>query len=334
MNAQYQLNIQQLSETLPSELSKTPIITYPKSEPQYHSSQIKRPVIHFDGVDQNIFEINNVKDLNQSFNSINCNNSKISINMFTKDQKSICAINDNLNINALNIKKSIQQEKYDIIKNYCLKKNDSDNYPLISYDNFLLIDGLSEKNTPEFEHYKNFLFNKNASIEIYSKFFTLLLNRYIISKNNNNITKYPKVVYQVIFDVNNIYNFLSPDIVADAKQSNMFVALVNYQKKWNVLIVNPNNNYSNYFLFNKYMDKEIVLSLMNTITQAIYPYHNFKYTVSDYSGFNSKNQMILPFIIMEFYSRYKSILPTDDEDFYYQTILILSEIMTNNLITK
>ena len=74
--------------------------------------------------------------------------------------------------------------------------------------------------------------------------------------------------------------------------------------------------------------------MMNTITQSIYPYHNFQFTVSDYSGFSENNQIILPFIIMEFYSRYKSNLPIDDEDFYYQTILILSEIMTKNLITK
>ena len=33
---------------------------------------------------------------------------------------------------------------------------------------------------------------------------------------------------------------------------------------------------------------------------------------------------------MDFLSRYKSNIPIDDGDFYYQTILILSEIMTNN----
>ena len=63
-------------------------------------------------------------------------------------------------------------------------------------------------------------------------------------------------------------------------------------------------------------------------------YHKFNFTVSDYSHFKETNQIILPFIIMEFFSRYKSNLPIDDEDYYYQTILILSEIMTHNLITK
>jgi hypothetical protein len=332
MNSQNQSNVPQLSDIFPLDISKTPSNTNSKYEPQFHSSQIKRPVIHFDGSNQNIFDTNNNSDISQSFNSNNYNCSKISKNQFIEGLKSNNIFNDNEN--TLYIKKSVQQEKYDAIKNYCLKKNDSDNYPLISYDNYLLIDSLYEKNTPEFEPYKNFLFNKNASIELYSKFCTLLMNRYILSNQFNNCKKYPKVVYQVIFNVKNIYNYLSPDIVADAKQSNMFVALVKYHSKWNVLIINQNNNYSNYFMFNKYMDKEIILSLMNTITQIIYPYHKFEYNVYDYSGINSYNQIILPFIIMDFYSRYKNILPVDDEDFYYQTILILSEIMTNNLITK
>ena len=56
--------------------------------------------------------------------------------------------------------------------------------------------------------------------------------------------------------------------------------------------------------------------------------------MSDYSRFSSGNKTVLPFIILDFYSRYKNNLPIDDEDYYYQTILILSEIMTNNLITK
>ena len=87
-------------------------------------------------------------------------------------------------------------------------------------------------------------------------------------------------------------------------------------------------------MFNKNMDKEILLTLMKTVTQTIFPYHNFNFSVSDYSDLNESNKTILPFIIMDFFSRYKSNLPIDDEDYYYQTILILSEIMTNNLITK
>ena len=268
-------------------------------EPMYHTSQTKRPMITFTDVSPYNLNIQNIQDSN---------------------------------VLSLNISK--QQEKYDSIKKYCNQKNDPDSYPLISYENFLLIDGLCDKNIGEFEDYKNFLLNKNASIELYSKFCTLLMNRFILSKQNNSLNKYPKVVYQIIFDVTNIYNYLSSDIVSDAKQSNMFMGLINYQNKWNILAINQNNDFCNYFMFNKNMDKEILLTLMKTITQTIFPYHNFNFSVSDYSDLNESNKTILPFIIMDFFSRYKSNLPIDDEDYYYQTILILSEIMTNNLITK
>ena len=326
------MNPQNLSnETLASDMTQQPLNKNPKYEQSYHSSQIKRPYIYFNDPNQNTFDINkNQRNLNQSFNSNNYNFSKISKNLYEKNYNII----NNNNLNILNIKKSVQQEKYDAIKKYCLKKNDPESYPLISYENFLLVDSLTEKNSGEYEAYKNLLYYKNVSIELFSKFSTLLMNRYIISKENNLLNKYPKVVYQVIFDMNNLYNFLSPDIVADAKQSNIFAALVNYENMWNVLIINQNNNYCNYFMFNKNMDKEIILSLMNTVTQTINPYINFEFSVSDYSGFSPNNQIILPFIILEFFSRYKDNLPNDDEDYYYQTILILSEIMTNNLITK
>lgn len=318
MNFQNQSNIQQQSENCPANMSSkkiTPISKVPNYEPIFHSSQIKRPIVHFDDISPNILDFNNAQDIKPSFNSISNNTSKT-------------------NLNILNLNKSVQQEKYDSIKNYCLKKNDPDNYPLIPYENFLLIDGLFENDSPEYIPYKNFLLNRTVSIELLSKFCTLLMNRFLLSKQNKTINKYPKVVYQIIFDVNNIYNYLSPDIVADAKQSNMFMTLIIYQNKWNLFAINQNSNYCNYFMFNKNMDKEILLTLMNTISQTIYPNNKFQFTVSDYSGYNDYNQIILPFIIMDFLSRYKSNIPIDDEDFYYQTILILSEIMTNNLITK
>ena len=318
MNFESQSNNQQQFETFPSNTGSnkiTPIAKVPNYEPIFHSSQTKRPVVHFEDISPNILELNNTQNEKQSFVSMSNNNSKT-------------------NLNILNLNKSIQQEKYDSIKNYCLKKNDPDNYPLISYENFLLIDGLFENNSPEYLPCKNLLLNKTVSIELFSKFCTLLMNRFLLSKQNKSLNKYPKVVYQIIFDVNNIYNYLSPDIVADAKQSNMFMTLIIYQNKWNVLAINQNSNYCNYFMFNKNMDKEIILTLMNTISQTIYPNNQFQFTVSDYSGYSDNNQIILPFIIMDFLSRYKINIPIDDEDFYYQTILILSEIMTNSLITK
>ena len=328
MNFQSQSNIEQQSETITSNLSYsqiTPISKTPIDEPIFHSSQIKRPIIHFDEVSPNISDLNNAQNVKQSFNSMDNQNLKNIDSSISYSKKSL---------NFLNVNKSIQQEKYDSIKNFCFKKNDPDNFPLISYENFLLIDGLFESNSPEYTPYKNFLLNKTVSIELFSKFCTLLMNRFLYSKQNKSLKKYPKVVYQIIFDVNNIYNYLSPDIVADAKQSNMFMTLIFYEKKWNVLAINQNSNYCNYFMLNKIMDKKIILVLMNAITQTIYPNKKFQFTVSDYSGYNDHSQTILPFIIMDFLSRYKINLPIDDEDYYYQTILILSEIINNNLITK
>ena len=129
MNSQNQSNVSQLSDIFPLDVSKTPSNTNSKYEPQFHSSQIKRPVIHFDGSNQNIFDTNNNSDISQSFNSNNYNCSKISKNQFIQGLKSSNIFNDNES--TLYIKKSVQQEKYDAIKNYCLKKNDSDSYPLI-----------------------------------------------------------------------------------------------------------------------------------------------------------------------------------------------------------
>ena len=303
------------------------------NEPTFHSSQAKRPFINFGNFGQNILDISNFQEANQSFNiTKGFNISQNSKNILSNND----ANNDNSNTsnNLAFYNKSVQQEKYDSIKNFCIKKNDPENYPLISYENFLLIDGLCEKNSSINDSYQNFLLNKNATIELYSKFCTLLMNRYILSKQNSNINKYPKVVYHIIFDINNIYNYLSPDIVSDAKESNMFMVLIYYENLWNLAVFNQNNNFGIYFMFNKNMNKNIIMDLMNTIKKEVYPEKNFEYTVSDYSGFSAGNRTILPFIIMDFYSRYKNNLPIDDEDYYYQTILILSEILTNNLITK
>ena len=307
------------------------------NESSYYSSQIKRPIIHFGNNTQNILDISNIPKVNQSFKVMNEYNTSFN----TKSYESNKNNNNNPNKKSENsgsnlgfYNKSIQQEKYDSIKIFCSKKNDPNNYPLISYENFLLIDSLGEKNSSSNEPYKNFLLNKNASIELYSKFCTLLMNRYIISKQNNLINKYPKVVYQIIFDVNNVYNYLSKDIVTDAKESNMFMLLVNYQDMWNVAIFNKNNNNGVYFMFSRNTNKKTILELMNTINKVVYPEQKFELSISDYSGFTSGNKTVLPFIILDFYSRYKNNLPIDDEDYYYQTILILSEILTNNLITK
>ena len=309
------------------------------NEPSYHSSQIKRPMIHFGINDQNILDINKIPKANQSFNSMN----EINFSQNSKSNNTNTNINNNINpfknkdnsgSNLAFYNKSIQQEKYDSIKVFCSKKNDQDNYPLISYENFLLIDSLCEKNSSSNESYQNFLLNKNASIELYSKFCTLLMNRYIISKQNSSLNKYPKVVYQIIFDINNVYNYLSKDIVEDAKESNLFMVLVNYQNMFDVAVFNKSNNTGIYFLINRNIKRSIILGLMDTINKVVYPEQKFEINISDYSGFSNGNKVVLPFIILDFYSRYKNNLPIDDEDYYYQTILILSEIMTNNLITK
>ena len=308
------------------------------NEPSYHSSQIKRPIIHFGINDQNILDINKIPNVNQSFsiNEINFSQNSKNNNTNTNINNNINPFknNDNSGSNLAFYNKSIQQEKYDSIKVFCSKKNDQDNYPLISYENFLLIDSLCEKNSSSNESYQNFLLNKNASIELYSKFCTLLMNRYIISKQNSSINKYPKVVYQIIFDINNVYNYLSKDIVEDAKESNLFMVLVNYQNMFDVAVFNKSNNTGIYFLINRNIKRSIILGLMDTINKVVYPEQKFEINISDYSGFSNGNKVVLPFIILDFYSRYKNNLPIDDEDYYYQTILILSEIMTNNLITK
>ena len=303
---------------------------YTNNGTSFNSSPTKKPIIYLGSNFQNTFDISNNQNIYQSYNATNENN----ISEKSKNNDSNTITNNNIRSNLAFYNKSIQQEKYDSMKNFCIKKNDHDNYPLISYENFLLIDSLCEQNSATNESYKNFLLNKNASIELYSKFCTLLMNRYILSNQNSSLKKYPKVVYQIIFDMNNIYNYLSKDIVADAKESNMFMCLVLYENIWNVAVFNQNNSSGIYFKFNKDLKKENIMELMNTINKVVYPEQKFEFTVSDYSRFSSGNKTVLPFIILDFYSRYKNNLPIDDEDYYYQTILILSEIMTNNLITK
>ena len=279
---------------------------YTNNEPSFHSSQTKRPIIHFGNNLQNTFDIKNNQNIYQSLNAMNENN----ISNKSKGNVSNTLSNNNFNSNIFGsnlafYNKSVQQEKYDSMKNFCTKKNDQDNYPLISYENFLLIDSLCEQNLPSNEPYINF-----------------------------SLKKYPKVVYQIIFDINNIFNYLSKDIVTDAKESNMLMCLILFENIWNVAIFNQNNSSGIFFKFNKNLKKENIMELMKTINNAVYSEQNFEFTVSDYSRFSSGNKTVLPFIILDFYSRYKNNLPNDDEDYYYQTILILSEIMTNNLITK
>ena len=273
------------------------------NEPSYHSSQIKRPKIHFGNTNQNILDMNKNPNISQSFNSGNeFNISQISKSNDTNPNNKFNPFksNDNSGSNIAFYNKSIQQEKYDSIKVFCSKKNDPDNYPLISYENFLLIDSLCEKNTPSNEAYKNFLLNKNASIELYSRFCTLLMNRYIISKQNSSLNKYPKVVYHIIFDINNVYNYLSKDIVEDAKESNLFILLINCQNGFNVAVFNKNNNTGVYFMINKNIKKEIILGLMETINKEVYPEQKFEFSVSDYSGFRAGNKVVLPFIVLDF----------------------------------
>ena len=110
--------------------------------------------------------------------------------------------------------------------------------------------------------------------------------------------------------------------------------LIFYQNMWNVAVFNQNNQKGIYFMFNKNIKKEKILELMDIINKEVYADNKFEISINDYSGFSAGNRTVLPFIILDFYSRYNKNLPIDDEDYYYQTILILSEILTNNLITK
>jgi len=245
------------------------------------------------------------------------------------------SLNTKNNINIIQNNKmfmnSVQQEKYEYIKNFCMKKNDPFNFPLIPYDNFLQIEILNEKKAQVNNLYTEFLNNKKISIELISRFCTLLMNRYLLSNQNRALNIYPKVVYQMILDINNINNFLSPDIVADAKQSNMFICIINFDNIWNILVINQYNNYCNFFIISKNIEQNTILSIMENISKNVYPDKKFKYTISDYSGYNHN---VLPFVIMDYCSRNKFNLPVDDEDYYYQTILILSELMEYSLSTK
>ena len=48
---------------------------HPKlNQPSFHSSQAKRPIIHFGNIESNSSDINNNPNMNQSFNIMNSNN--------------------------------------------------------------------------------------------------------------------------------------------------------------------------------------------------------------------------------------------------------------------
>ena len=114
---------------------------YTNNEPSFHSSQTKKPIIHFGINYQNTFDISNNQNIYQSYNACNENNiSKKSKNNDSNTLNTNNLNNNNLGNNLAFYNKSIQQEKYDSMKIFCVKKNDQDNYPLISYENFFLID--------------------------------------------------------------------------------------------------------------------------------------------------------------------------------------------------
>ena len=73
---------------------------------------------------------------------------------------------------------------------------------------------------------------------------------------------------------------------------------------------------------------------MINVCKIVYGEKKFNYNLSDLTGISNKTKDIMALIIIEFLSRNRIDFPGDDEDIYYQTILIFSEIINNTLITK
>ena len=229
---------------------------------------------------------------------------------------------------------STQQEKYLAIKQYCARKNDAENYPLISYQNFLLIDKLKQSNDLKDLTYKNFLLGISAEKELYSSFITLLMNRNINCSNEEKNKIYSKITYQIFFGTKNVYNFMEPDVVFLSFKSKLFLCLIYDENKiWNLMFINSKMNECNFYLFNKNLEKDIVNCMMFNISQFLYPQNIFKFNIVNYSNLSKNIETVLPFVLMEFISRNRVDFPSNDEDIYYQKILILSEIINKKLLT-
>ena len=109
-----------------SESNSNKINQNESSNPSFHSTQTKKPIIHFGNINPNFLNINNIPKINQSFNIMNEFN--ISQNQKNKDSNINTNINsnqdksENSKSNLAFYNKSIQQEKYDSIKIFCTKK--------------------------------------------------------------------------------------------------------------------------------------------------------------------------------------------------------------------
>lgn len=334
-----------------------------KTDYLYNSSEIKRSSMDFSkfiNFNQNHINDNYLKNnFQETFNSqniiqtkdnsitFNTNNEspyknelmdKINISPYPKSavinrQKLSLFANNNNNANNQQ-----NEEKYHRIKNYCSNKNDPDNYPLISYDSFLLINQILTNNYQQNENYLNFLLNKSISIDLFSKFISLLLTRENSFSNKSNI--YPKITYQIIFDINNINNFLRSDIVTMANISQIFICILitsDHSYK-NIIYINKKIEQCFFFVLDENLKNEKICEIMFNIYGLVFPCADknseMNFNITDFSGFKENAKNVLPLIVVEFLSRNKNNFPTDDEDFYYQTILIMAEILEGKLITK
>ena len=281
-----------------------------------NTSPTRRPHLNFEKIPIVDYS-NTLSTQNSNFKNFNSNNMNLSSNSFVMN-KSISFM---------------QQNKYDQIKKYCMKKQDCLSYPLISYENFLQLENILENQNLN-QSYTNFLLNGKISIEFYNKFITLLMNRYVLQQ----IKLYPRVTFQLIFDIENIKNYLSEDTINIANNSNMLIILVktnNNAENWNVICIVPNKEICNFYLLdNNLFDKNIIGNIMINICKIVYGEKKFNFNVNDLTGISNRTKDIMSLIIIEFLSRNRIDFPFDDEDIYYQTILIFSEILNNNLITK
>ena len=300
--------IEQKRENVNFNLNQNPFIS--------NTSQIKRPHLNFEKIPL-MDPSNTISTDNSNFQTPNSGDTNLY--SYSPDiNKSVCFM---------------QQNQYDQIKKYCMKKQDCLNYPLISYENFLQIENILENQNLN-QSYTNFLLNGKISFEFYNKFITLLMNRYVLQQ----IKLYPRVTFHLIFDINNIENYLSEDTINIANNSNMLLVLVktnNNAENWNVVCVVPNKEICNFYLLdNNLWDKNIIGNIMINICRIVYGEKKFNFNVNDLTGISNKTKDIMALIILEFLSRNRVDFPIDDEDIYYQTILIFSEILNNTLITK
>lgn len=226
-----------------------------------------------------------------------------------------------------NMTVSPQQQAYSRLIEFINKKKDYKNYPKISYEDFIMIDGLEENMDEDNIIYTNLL-KGFLNLELIYQFMILLRER-------DNCSYYTETSYQIIPDLSYYKSYFN-DYIQRCCGYHKNLVVCFKKENWNILIFAPNNNAIYLYLLDDqklFMEGEIE-TVIDECKKSIYPGVPFqKVQKDDRSSVTQKEAAILPLVVMEYFSRNNTSIPKESNEIYYYGFLILYEVIKKKLIT-